>query len=194
MSKKSIFAQQIQGFRVYQPCEFGTGNSTRELTIAVLLDDKLSARCYLDIYRASFNMLFRYNYAENRWWQRCSFEVRTDIPEIAALAAKFYGEFVAFCGHDDQTPTKFVEFAASKKVKQVWYEATVGRIFSDPTVKSFRWSYNGQEHYGNVLAHDQKQAMKKIRKSYPSGYIVLTEQPVDLREYDRFDPNWINWL
>lgn len=191
---KNIFAQKIQGFRVYEPREFGTGLNTKELTIAILLDEKDSARRYPDTYQAEFHINFRYNTTDGFWWLNSELEVKTAKPEIAAFAAKFYAQFVDFCDKNilsDQIPACFVQFCEKKNIPQVWYDGNVGRIFSDPKTKSFSWSYNGQEKYGNVLAMTEKEGLKKIRRSYPKGEIILTEQSLDLREYNRFSADWL---
>lgn len=185
--------QKIQGFRMYQPREFGTGLNTKELVIAVLLDDKESAFRCPDMYRSEFHIKFRYNVTGQFWWQNAALELETTDPEVVKVAAKFYAEFVAYCEKNilpDQTPLVFADFCALKGIKQVWYEGNTGRLFSNPQTKSFAWSYNGQP-YGNVLATNEKMALAKIRRSYPTGYVELTEQPLDLREYNRFQLSWL---
>lgn len=186
-------AQKIQGYRIYQPREYGTGLNTKELVIAVLLDDKESAFRCPDMYRSEFHIKFRYNVDSQFWWQNSSLEFETSLPDVAKVAAKFYAEFMAYCEKNDffQVPFTFVEFAATKQINQVWYEGNTGRLFSNPQTKSFSWSYNGQQHYGNMLATNEKMALAKIRCSYPTGYIELTEQPLDLREYDRYQLSWL---
>lgn len=195
MSKR-FFQQQIQGFRVYTPVEFGSGNQTKQLTIAILLDEKESAKRFPDTYRSEFHLNFRYNYAENRWWTKANLQVDTDQSEIVAMAAKIFADFVTYCEFEDQTPEKFVAFAKSKKILQVWYESHTGRLFSNPATKSFLWSLNEQQNYGNVLALNEKEAMKKIGQSYSlkTNQITLVEQSLDLYQFNCFNANWFNSL
>lgn len=186
--------QKIQGFRVYTPRNFGSSNTTtRQLVIGVLLEDKNSAFTCPDRYSGEFQLSFQYNTENSYWWKNATLEVRTEKPEVLQIAAKFYTEFAAYCEKNmlpDQTPLVFANFAATKKIPQVWYDANVGRLFTNPQTKSFAWSYNGQP-YGNVLATNEKMALAKIRRSYPTGYVELTEQPLDLREYNRFQLGWL---